>query len=204
MDIQKVLILDDAKVSIERLTLLITNVTSFEIDTSSDTQTAKKLFDNNSYEFIILEHNCKNSDEFMNHALSLKPKQKMILLSDSINCPVDCDTCSDKFKFVRLLKPITMDNVVKYIVDGDDKSFTCPNKYRFDDIDTLEKLYDFIYLDENYFFTNKELIDDTLYIKTKLSGTIRFDELVRIQNQINKKYFKVIITEDNSIVITKL
>ena len=204
MGLKKVLVLDDAKVSIERLTLLINSVTNFEIDTSSDTQTAIKLFDNNTYDFIVLEHNCKNSDKFMNHTLSLNPKQKMILLSDSINCPVDCDICLERFKFVRLLKPITMDNVVKYIADGDDENFTCPNQYRFDDIDTLEKLYEFIYLDENYYFTEKELNNDALYIRTKLSGTIRFDELVKVQNLINKKYFKVIITEDNSIVISKI
>lgn len=204
MNLKKILIIDDAEVSKERLILLITNVTNYKIDTSSDIKTAKELFDNNTYEFIILEHNCKNSDEFMNHVLNLYPKQKMILLSDSINCPVDCHICIDKFKFVRLLKPVTMDDVVKYLKNDNYENFLCPNQYRFDNIDTLEKLYDFVYLDENYYFTEKELIDDSLYIKTKLTGTLRFDELVKVENLVNKKYFKVMIREDNTIVISKL
>ncbi|WP_419763534.1 MAG: hypothetical protein ACNI28_06890 [Arcobacter sp.] len=203
MNSKKVLILDESKISKERLVLLATSITNFEIDTPVDVKSAKELFDNHTYAFIILEHNCKISDEFMTYVLSLNPKQKMILLSDSINCPVDCDTCVDTFKFIRLLKPISIDNIVKYLLNGDNENFICPNKYRFDNIDSLEKLYDFVYLDENFYFTQKELKDDTLYIRTKLSGTLRFEELAKIEDNVNKKYFNLTFTEDNDIAITQ-
>jgi len=204
MNSKKVLILDESKISKDRLVFLTASITNFEIDTPSDVESAKELFDNHTYEFIVLEHNCKISNEFMTYVLSLNSKQKMILLSDSINCPVDCDTCVDTFKFVRLLKPISIDNIEKYLLNGDDENFICPNKYRFDNIDSIEKLYDFIYLDENCFFTEKEIKDDVLYIKTKVSGPLRFDELTKIEDNVNEKYFNLTFTEDNNIAITQL
>ena len=203
MQDKKVLIIEESEVAKERLILLINNITNLKVDTPKNINNAKELFDKNSYEFIIIEHNCKQSDEFMDYVLRINSKQKMILLSDSLNCPVDCDTCSKKFNFVRLIKPITMDNVVKYLVKKDE-NFICPNKYKFDNVDTLEKLFEFVYLDENYFFTEKELKDNCLYIKTKLTGTLRFDELIKIEDLVNKKYFQLSVMEDNTIVITKL
>lgn len=104
---KKILIIDDSFHSTQKLSILIENLTSFEVVSLDDIDMATEYFKKNEYEFVIIEHNCKNSNNFMNIALELKPKQKMILLSDSINCPVDCDTCLSLFKFVRLLKPIT-------------------------------------------------------------------------------------------------
>jgi len=204
MNSKKILLIDDSEKSKERLLLLLNNTTDFKCDIPNKQESAKSLFENNSYEFVIIEHASKDASSFMDFALDLKPKQKMILLSDSLNCPIDCDTCLTKFNFVRLLKPISIKSIMKYLVNIDDNDFNCLNKYRFDNVDTLEKLYEFIYLDENYFFTHKELIDDTLYIKTKLKSTLRFDELIRIENYINKEYFDFNLIEDNTISITKV
>jgi len=197
---KNILIIDESLKAIERLTMLLTHLTSYSYDVVYDYKSAIEAFKNNSYNYIVIEHNCKNSNEFMEYALTTKKEQKIILLSDSLNCPIDCNTCLTHYRFVRILKPASPDDILKYITDND-KEFTCPNKYRFENIDTLEKLYEFINLDENYFFTIKELKDNTLYIKSKLEGTLRFDELIKIEDLVNKKYFNVVVCHDNSIEI---
>ncbi len=198
---KKILIIDDSLHSVQRVSILVHNLTNFKTQTPKSIDSAIELFKTNEYEFVIIEHNCKNSNEFMNFALELKPRQKMILLSDSINCPVDCDTCLSLYKFVRLLKPITPEEVLKYITLEDEGSFFCPNKYRFDSIDNLEKLFEFIHLDENIYFINKELYDDKIIIKSKFSNSIRFNELAKIQDLINKKYFSLKVLSNNSLEI---
>lgn len=204
MNSEKILVLDNSEKSKEKLLLLIDNISDFKVDVPSSFDEAKELFSNNEYKFVIIEHNCKKSNEFMTFALEKLPMQKMILLSDSLNCPIDCDTCVSKFRFVRLLKPISTASIFKYLVNFKDDDFICPNKYKFDNIDTIDKLYEFIYLEENYFFTQKEIKDDVLFIKTRLKGTLRFDELVKIEDYVNKKYFNLKVTEDNTILITKI
>lgn len=200
---KKILIIDDSFHSTQKLSILIENLTPFEVVSLDDIEMATEYFKTNEYEFVIIEHNCKNSNNFMNIALELKPKQKMILLSDSINCPVDCDTCLSLFKFVRLLKPITSEEVLKYI-NFDEESFSCPNKYRFDSIDSLDKLFEFIYLDENIYYTNKVLHEDKIIVNGKLSNSVRFDELIKIEDLVNKKYFNLNVLEDNSLEIKTL
>ena len=153
MHLKKVLIIDESERSKDRLNVLINNITDYQVDIPKNPDDAKKLFDSNFYCFVIIEHNCKIANDFMSFVLEHNPKQKMILLSDSLNCPIDCDTCTSNFNFVRLLKPITIENITQFLVNGSDDDFICPNKYRFDNIDSLEKLYEFIYLDENYFYT---------------------------------------------------
>jgi hypothetical protein len=204
MNSKKILLFDDSEKSKERLILLLDNTTDFKCDMPNKEESAESLFESNSYEFVIIEHSSKGASSFMDFALDLKPKQKMILLSDSLNCPIDCDTCLTKFNFVRLLKPITVKSILRYLVNIEDNDFNCLNKHRFDNVDSLEKLYEFIYLEENYFFTHKELVDNSLYIKTKLKSTLRFDELIKIENYVNKEYFDFNLIEDNTILITKI
>lgn len=201
MEQKKILLIDDSDHSIQKLSLIIKNLTNLEIEIPHSHQSAIELFKENDYEFVLIEHNCKNSNEFMNIALELKPKQKMILLSDSINCPIDCNSCLSMFKFVRLIKPVSPEDIKKYLLLDDEDSFSCPNKYRFDNINTLEKLFEFIHLDENIYYTSKKLYDDKIIIESNLSSAIRFNELVKIEDLINKRYFDVKVLEDNSVEI---
>ena len=200
---KKILIIEESNQSIERLTLLLSHLTDCTYDVMYNYESAIDAYKNSSYEYIIIEHNCKNSNEFMSFVLSKNSQQKIILLSDSLNCPLDCDTCLSLYKFVRLLKPANSKDIIKYI-SNDDITFTCPNKYRFDSVDTLEKLYEFFYLDENYFYTVKELKDNILYIKSKVNGTLRFNELIKIEDFVNKKYFNITVKDDNTLEITKI
>jgi hypothetical protein len=199
---KKVLIVDSSKNTREFLQLLINDFSDFSAEVEFDYDSIVENYSNDKYEFMIFDHNCKISDKLMEYILTNNPSQKCILLSDSINCPIDCNTCLKTFNFVRLLKPIDAKDVLKYI--DPNIEFTCPNKNVFDSIDTLEKLYKFLNLESNIYFTQKELFEDKIVISSIMSNSLRIEEIDQIEENISKKYFEVNVSTNNKIEITKV
>lgn len=198
---KKILIYDNCTQTIESLRLLFNEFKLYEAEIITNFQEIADKYTNNMYEFIIIEHNCKNSNELINFICLNNPSQKVILLSDSINCPVDCNTCLSTFNFIRLLKPIDFKTIFYYL--NLEKDLSCPNKYRFDSIKTLEQLYDFINLSNNRYYTNKEIKENRLIISSDSNNTIVVEELTKIEDNINKKYFKFDVLE-NTIIISEI
>ncbi len=191
---KKILIIDESKSCIEKLTILFEEHTSFATNVTSNYDEAIAFFDKNTYENIIIDHNCKTANPFMDYILEKKPEQKVILLSDTLDCPLSCEDCLHSFKFVRLLKPINFKEILKFV--SAEYIFECPNKFRFEKVDTLEKLFDFIHLDNNFFYKEKELIEDKILIKPISSESINFGELSKIEAFISLEYFTFKVQED--------
>lgn len=198
---KNILIVDDSQKTINLLNLLLEEYTDFNTIVEKDYQKIINSYTNDKYEFIIIEHNCHKANELVNFVCTTNPQQKVILLSDSINCPIDCNTCLASLKFVRLLKPIDPKSILFYIESNNE--FSCPNKHRFDKIDTIEKLYDFINLSENIFFTQKVIEDDKLIISSKLQSALDFNEMEKIKSNINENYFDVNVLDSMIIVTNK-
>lgn len=195
---KNILLIEESQSIINTLKILINNFSDFNIIVEDNIDLIIKNYASEKYEFIIIEHNCKNSNDFINFICEENPLQKIILLSDSINCPIDCDTCLSSLKFVRLLKPIETKNILYFI--NPKHEFICPNRYRFDSIDTLEKQFDFINLDENIYFKYKKIKEGKLIIYSKQKGSMNIREMQKILDNINNKYFKVDIFEDKIII----
>lgn len=196
---KNILIIDDSQNSVNLLNLLIEEYTDFNTIIEKDYKKIINNYTNEKYEYIIIEHNCQKANELVNFICSSNPQQKVILLSDSINCPIDCNTCLKTLSFVRLLKPIDPKSILFYI--DNNNAFSCPNQHRFEKIDTIEKLYDFINLSENIFFTQKYIEKDKLIISSKLQSALDFNEIEKIKDNINENYFDVDFL-DSAIVIT--
>lgn len=197
---KRILIIDESESCIQKLTILFKEHTSFNVDVTSDYDEALKFFNENTYENIIIDHNCKVSNPFMGYILEKKPEQRVILLSDTLDCPIDCTNCLHTFHFVRLLKPINYKEVLKYI--NTEYIFECPNKFRFENVDNLEKLYGFINIENNFFYVRKEFLEEKIVVKAKSSSPMNFNELSKLQTFISKEYFKFEVEEDFSVVIT--
>lgn len=196
---KKILIVDKSQNSIELLKLLLTNYSEYIVDVESEYEKIVAGYTNEKYEYIIFDHSCEIADELMNHILTTNPSQKCILLSDSINCPVSCEMCLSTFKFVRLLKPLNPKDVLHYI--DKENEFICPNRYIFDDINTLEKLYQFLNLEYNTFYRQKELLEDKIVIKPSNSTNINILELEKLEDNVNDKYFSFVVLPTNVIEI---
>lgn len=201
MNNKNILIVDNCDTSVEALTILIEKATPYTPIINTDYNSIIQYYTPTQYEYIIIEHNCKYSDELVNFICTTNPQQKVILLSDSINCPIDCESCLSSLKFVRLLKPIDFKSVLYYLDPLNE--FICPNKYRFDSIDTIEKLFDFINLEPNWFYTKKRVVNKRLMITSTHKSSVNINELERIKDNVNTKYFNLEVLEDTIVISNK-
>ena len=196
---RSILIIDRITQKVEEFSSVLSDLSDFHIDNSIKYDESIAYFDNNKYEYIIMDHSCKDADLLLEYILTKNPQQKFILLSDTLNCPVDCTFCLNTFQFVRLLKPVKLLEVFKLIKGKVD--FVCPNKHRFENIDSIEKLYDLINIDEYGFYKIKEIVNGSLYFRPKDQSNIDIDELNKIQDLVNSDFFESEVLGDFCIKV---
>ena len=196
--IKNILIIDQSYRTIELLDLIVSEYTNYNPINEVNKDIVLKLLSNTVFEYIIIDHIIKFSDEIIMFILNRTPKQKVILLSDHIKCPLPCDDCAYLYNFVRLIKPIEPIILLNYL--NNSTKFLCPNKDKFKSIDTLDKLFKFINLEDNIFYKTKELIDNKMIIKSSI-GNININELSKIENLINDSFFQMEINKNNDIEI---
>ena len=137
--IKNILIIDQSHRTIELLDLIVSEYTNYNPINEVNKYNIVKLLSNTIFEYIIIDHLIEYSDEIIVYILNKIPKQKVILLSDHIKCPLDCEDCSYLYNFVRLIKPIESKSLLNYL--NNSTNFLCPNKDKFKSIDTLDKLF---------------------------------------------------------------
>ena len=196
--IKNILIIDKSHKTIELLDLIVSMFTNYKTIVEINKNNVLNLLENSTFEYIIIDHIIDFSDEIITYILDKNPKQKVILLSDNIKCPLSCNDCSHLFRFVRLLKPVEPTAILNYL--NDSVNFLCPNKDKFNSINTLEKLYEFVNLEENIFYKIKELVDDKMIIKSSI-GNININELSKMEKSINDSFFKMEVNGNNDIEI---
>ena len=194
MSKMKILMIDEINDKVNIFSSVLENLSQFTIHNTIKFLDCVEYYDTNDYKYVIIDHSHKESDELLEYILTKNEKQKIILLSDSLNCPVDCTFCLNTFDFVRLLKPVKIDEVFRYLTQ--EIEFSCPNKFEFELIDTVEKLFDLINLKEYSFYRRKEIIDGCLYFKPEENSNINTKELDKINNLIDKNKFETKVMKD--------
>lgn len=197
--IQNILIIDQSNKTVALLNLIVTEFTNYKTTVETKKDNIINLIDNTIFEYIVIDHIIEHSDEIITYILNNNPKQKVILLSDHIKCPVSCEDCFSLFQFVRIIKPVKPRTILNYLNNSSD--FVCPNKDKLKSINTIDKLYDFINLEDNSFYKNKELIDNKIVIK-QATANMNVNEILKIENLINESYFKMEVNENNEIEIS--
>ncbi len=194
-----ILIIDHSFRTVSLLNLIVTEFTNYQ--TTIETKKSKiiTLLDNSIYEYIIIDHIIEHSDEIIAYILNKNPKQKVILLSDHIKCPISCEDCFSLFQFIRLIKPVNPRTILNYLNNSND--FLCPNKNKLKSINTVDALFDFINLEDNSFYKNKELINNKIILKS-INGNMNINEIFKIENLVNESFFKMEVNVNNEIEIT--
>ncbi|MDD2896515.1 MAG: hypothetical protein PHG81_10930 [Aliarcobacter sp.] len=194
-----ILIIDQSHKTVSLLNLIVTEFTNYQTTVETKKDHIIKLIDNTIFEYIVIDHIIEYSDEIIAYILNKNPKQKVILLSDHIKCPVSCEDCFNLFQFVRIIKPVKPRTILNYLNNSSD--FVCPNKDKLKSINTIDKLYDFINLEDNSFYKNKELIDNKILIKST-TRNMNIHEISKIEKLINESFFKMEVNENNEIEIS--
>ena len=179
-----ILIIDHSFRTVSLLNLIVTEFTNYQ--TTIETKKSKiiTLLDNLIYEYIIIDHIIEHSDEIIAYILNKNPKQKVILLSDHIKCPISCEDCFSLFQFIRLIKPVNPRTILNYLNNSND--FLWPNKNKLKSINTVDALFDFINLEDNSFYKNKELINNKIILKS-INGNMNINEIFKIENLVFNK-----------------
>ena len=121
-----ILIIDHSLRTVSLLNLIVTEFTNYQATIETKKNNIINLLEHTSFEYIIIDHIIEHADEIIAYILNKDPKQKVILLSDHIKCPVSCDDCFSLFQFVRLIKPVKPRTILNYLDKAND--FLCPNK----------------------------------------------------------------------------
>lgn len=194
-----ILIIDHSLRTVSLLNLIVTEFTNYQTTIETKKHNIINLLERISFEYIIIDHIIEYADEIIAYILNKDPKQKVILLSDHIKCPVSCDDCFSLFQFVRLIKPVKPRTILNYLDNSND--FLCPNKDKLKSINTVDALFNFINLEDYSFYKNKELIDNKIIIKS-ITGNMNVNEVFKIENLVNESFFKMEVNVNNEIEIT--
>lgn len=194
-----ILIIDQSHKTVSLLNLIVTEFTNYQTTVETKKSNIINLLDTIIFEYIVIDHIIEHSDEIIAYILNKNPKQKVILLSDHIKCPVSCEDCFNLFQFVRIIKPVKPRTILNYLNNSSD--FICPNKDKLKSINTVDALFDFINLEDNSFYKNKELVANKIIIKS-ITKNMNINEIIKIENLVNESFFKMEVNENNEIEIS--
>lgn len=111
----EILLVDDSSLSNEIVKVYIENLTDFVTVVPISGDDALEKYKNSSYAYTIIDNNKEISTKLMSYILDSKVKSNVILLSDGVYCPADCSFCVKNYSFIRLMKPLSPNDVLTYI-----------------------------------------------------------------------------------------
>lgn len=99
--------------------------------TELEYEKALELFDNNDYDVVIVDFSFEKGQKFLNYIETTKPTQKLITVSEVLEYSEleGCDYCINNYNKRRLLKPLSTQILVRYIVDFENQICKYKNKF---------------------------------------------------------------------------
>ncbi len=78
-------------------------------------------YQNNNFDIVIVD--ISTYEDIFLSILELNPKQKVIVISDDLNCidKVGCEVCLQKYNKNRLLKPVSVKTLLDLIIEFDNQ-----------------------------------------------------------------------------------
>ncbi|MDQ1341298.1 MAG: hypothetical protein QG567_2456 [Campylobacterota bacterium] len=97
----------------------------FLVDHTTEKEEAIKLFEKNSYDFVVANFSILNAQEVLNHITQKKPKQRIIVVSTVEGCTDlnGCNHCLQNHKKHRLMMPNDLQKLDVVLNDFD--NFVC-------------------------------------------------------------------------------
>lgn len=187
-----------------KLQVMLAMIAQYDVDIVNDYEQAIHLYHKEQYEFIIMDHKTKNGNYFIEDVLQKNAQQKIVLISDTLKCPISCEQCLGNFKFLRLVKPINYEQLVLFLTQD---SFECTNKYVYGNVHSVEQLSDLLYLKDYLVYNDKKIENGKLIIFSSTNiynPNLMYREFELIENSINNGHFKLRILHNNTIEIEKI
>lgn len=187
-----------------KLESIVKILTQCDVNITNSYEDSIASYNNKLHEFIILDHKTKDGNFFIEDILKIKAKQNIILISDTLKCPISCDDCVEGFKFLRLVKPIDYKVLIPFL--NKETTFKCINQYKYSEVSTVNQLNDLLYVKDNLVYNQKKIDNDKLILSSKdgkYDSTFMLREYTLIEEIISNGFFKIELVLDNKIEIKK-
>lgn len=191
----RILIYDNSKQNLEKFCNMI-DLYPIEIivDKASNYKDILYFFDNHYYDKIFIDYNDDIGKKLLDKIIEKNPLQKIFLLSDKNDCPLEknCELCKNKFKKNIIIKPLSQNQLTKII----SRKFTCENEFLSTKEFNLEKIKKRVQLE--YPYLKFEYCKDR---DSFLSDNIPTSALVFVTDLLNQHEIPFQVTHKNQIVI---
>lgn len=178
----------------ENLAILQSVLNDYKIQSTASQEEAKKLYDTNNFELILIDFTKKEGKEFLDYTLSKNSSQKVITMSDNFECSEfsGCDTCLENYNKKRVFRPVNLKELVDVIKNFDEQS--CSYMHKFNNI---MNLLDKILEEFKYFLydSNKKRI----YPKSSISESALIEEILEITTLLQDNNIKFQVDENYNI-----
>lgn len=134
---------------------LTENIKDFNASFVETKDEAIDLFKKNNYDMVIIDFSTEDGSLFLTHVLSTNEKQKIITLGYELKSSYEnCNYCKENFNKRRLMKPISVIDLYKTIMEFD--STVCKYSNRFDN--PYDLIEDFIHRYDYFQYNKKDKI----------------------------------------------
>lgn len=164
------------------------------VDKASDYNDILYFLDKHYYDKIFIDYIDDIGKKLLNKILEKDPKQKVFLLTEEDDCPLEknCEVCKSKFKKNIIIKPLSQNQLTKII----SRKFTCENEHLSTKEFILEKIKKRV--QSRYPYLKFE------YCKERdsfLSDNIPTSTLVFVTELLSQHNIKYHVTHKNQIII---
>lgn len=112
----KILIIDRSGFQLQTRKILLEEALGCVIDSIATLGELYIAFQKDVYSVVMIDHGIENGQLFVDHILSIDPKQPILVVSDAIHCVIGrCEDCVQNHDIRRLYNPTPIKNITRML-----------------------------------------------------------------------------------------
>lgn len=170
--------------------VLQTVLNGYTVRTTAEINEAKQLFENTSFEIVLVDFTQNDGREFLNFVMANNTQQKIITMSDNFECSesLGCQFCIENYHRKRIFRPIKLKELTDVIKNFGEQS--CTYMHKFNNIlNLLHKIIE----EFNHFSYDSE--KKVIYPKEGISESALLEEILEITTLLQEKDIKFQVDE---------
>lgn len=179
----------------EHIEILENVLSDHTLTTTNSLTQAQKLLEESEYDLILVDFTKEEGKEFLSYISQHIPEQKIITMSDNIECSAlqGCEYCMETLKRKRVFKPLNLKELVHTIKNYED--MVCHYMHKFHNI--IHILEEIIHAKYNHFVYDK--INQLIHPKEKYAESLIVEELIHITELLQLNEIDYSVNENYTI-----
>lgn|GEM_PF-1523661 len=176
------------------ITILNKSLKDYSITLTTDSKDAKTLYENSKFDILLIDFTTKEGNEFLNYVMEKDSEQRVITIGYELTHSEiqGCEYCEKNYKRRRLVKPISVVDLYRTVVNFDEMS--CDYRNKFNDTKVILKQI----LCKYSYFDYDEL---SCEIYSNINGTQVLRQYLDLVNDLNIYKINYQIIDDTSIKV---